>query len=138
MVVAAASPALSADRLLTASESSLLARDNVGKPYWALLAGCAGFFGGTSNFYTDNNEPAKAEQAKDTGVRFLNEALEQLRIDRGLAPSAGLNALVPTVDRGRIRAKQLLMSAHDDPNSDWNFARSTCMDIQRAYLAKVP
>jgi hypothetical protein len=124
--------ALAADLTLTRAESTPLTEGNVGKPFWSLDAQCAGIYGADYAFEKARDRDREAQIAKANGVAMLDTAIAHLQVDRGLDRAGAMTLAEPEVEFGRNAAKAALEREGNGPNSDWNYFRSTCVDIAAA------
>jgi hypothetical protein len=127
----------SSDMVLTERDSTMLTEAAIGQPYWMLQAQCAGLFGATANFRTEQSQSHRAQKAANSdvgiGTQFLNDAVARIRADRQLDYDTAMATLVPVVQLGRTKARDALASGETGPKSKWNFQRSFCMDVADAY-----
>ena len=121
------------DRTLSKSSASALVQDDIGQPYWILLAQCAGVFGATSNYDSDSGRKREAEADAAQGTAMLEQAIARLQIDRGLDRKDAFDTAAPQVDLGRRDGRAMLDAGGTGAQSSWNWARSSCLDIAEAY-----
>jgi hypothetical protein len=127
--------ALAGDLVMTRGEATELTQSNVGKPFWALQAQCAGIFGASYAYQRDHGDQKGADADKDIGVAMLDAALARLEADRGIDRNAAMALAEPEVDRGRSVVAPLLTHSGNGPETNWNFFRSACLDIDAAARA---
>ena len=118
--------------MLTRGDVTELTSRNLGKPFWSLEAQCAGVFGAGYAFERNQGNPKQAESDKDAGVAMLDRAIYRLQIDRGLDRAGAMALAEPEVDYGRGVAKPMLDADGTGPDSQWNWTRSACLDIDDA------
>src|SRR3569833_313639 len=103
-----------------------------------LQAQCAGLFGATANYRTEQSQSRGAQKAAGQdvgrGTAFLNDAIARIRADRQLDYDTAMSTLVPAVPLGRSKARDALAVGSTGPKSRWNYARSFCMDVAAASL----
>ena len=121
------------DMILSRAHATSLIESDVGQPYWLLLAQCAGVFGATSNYDAEAGHTREAEADKARGVGMLNAAIGRLQIDRGIDRQDALAIASPQVDLGRADGRAMLDTGGTGAQSPWNWARSSCLDIETAY-----
>jgi hypothetical protein len=130
----------SSDMVLTEHESTMLTEAAIGQPYWMLQAQCAGLFGATANFRSEQSQSKGAQKAanKDVGLgtAFLNDAVARIRADRQLDYDTAMATLVPVVQLGRTKARDALATGDTGPKSKWNYQRSFCMDVADGYKSR--
>ena len=127
-------PALAQDRVMTRAESTAEIRDMVGRPYWALLARCAGTYGAKTNQLESNPATApSAPAARRIGVEYLELGLAQLQADRNLDRRAALTAIAPTVQAGREEGARILALRGPGLTTAWALAETVCTDMRAAY-----
>jgi len=126
-------PAMAAD--LRYDGESMLAAGSKGKPYWMLQAQCSGFFGATSGYMSEKGDTDAADKAKVQGVAFFRDAVDRLVRDRKVSRSAAIELVSRSVDAGRAQGLQNIRDGGIQPSSNWNVARSVCLDVNDAYKA---
>ncbi len=129
-----AGPATATDLLYPGG--TLLTERVAGKPYWALQANCAGIYGAASAFRAEHGDEQGAADAKARGVAFFKSAVDRVMQDRGIGRPEAVDALSSAVVKGRGEAMTMLQTDGDGPASEWNYARSACLDVQDAYAAR--
>jgi hypothetical protein len=128
-----AAPAL-ADRTMTRAESTPQTRDLVGRPYWSLLARCAGVYGAKTNQLEANPAlAASAQDARRTGVEYLELAVAQLEADRNLDRRTALVQITPTVRAGREEGTRILAMRGAGMTTAWALAETLCADTRAGY-----
>lgn len=129
---ALSTPSYAAD--LRYNGTSMLAEGAKGKPYWMIQAQCSGFFGATSNYYSQLGKTAEADGAKAQGVAFFRDAVDRLVRDRAISRAVAIEAVAQAVDSGRAEGVQKIRDGGGlEPRSHWNVARSVCLDVNDAY-----
>jgi hypothetical protein len=128
---AGALPALAGDLLYRAEPDSLTEALD-GQPYWAAQAQCAGLFGGAAQYLTVQGGGTAADEAKTSALAFADDAIAQLRKDRGLTKAQAIEVITPAVLKAREDGERLI-SQDNSPRSAWNFARSSCLDVADSY-----
>jgi hypothetical protein len=125
---------------LNEQEATPLTEAAVGQPYWMLQAQCAGLFGATANYRTEQSQSRGAQKAAGQdvgrGTAFLNDAIARIRADRQLDYDTAMSTLVPAVQLGRTKARDALAVGSTGPKSRWNYERSFCMDVADAYRSR--
>lgn len=110
-LVTASSPAqASGDLVYTYRANSEVAplKGYDGRPYWQVLAECAGAHGALANRYESQGLGPATQLAKTKGVNFLNTANGRIRADRGVTAAEALALSSPHVDDGRAAGAVLL------------------------------
>ena len=133
MMLAAASPALAADQIFHPEENEVILDSFDGRAYWELQAICAGHHGATANYFARRGESARASASEAAGVAAFDDAVRQIRADRGIDANAATRIAEPIVQvGGRLTAKGL---REDDLASggQWNYWRSFCIDAKTAF-----
>ncbi len=128
-------PALADDLLMTRADVTPLTDGNVGKPFWALQAHCAGVFGAAYTYEQAHGKTQQAETDKAIGTAMLDRAVARLQMDRGLDHDTAMGAAAQLVYDGRDSTKPLLDKQGVGPDSKWNYVRSACQDIDTAAQA---
>ncbi|WP_296818155.1 hypothetical protein [Brevundimonas sp.] len=112
---------------------SLLEGSN-GRPYWLLLAECAGFYGAMANVAASE---ADATQSLDAGVDLFRLAVSRLRIDRQIDQNAAVHLMEPHIERARRLAEANMAAdpAGGEPGrlTPRVVMRSTCNSLRLAY-----
>lgn len=137
VMMAMAGPAAAEDMTYRHGDGgpSLLESSN-GRPYWLLLAECAGFYGAMAN--TAQSDRA-AQADLDLGVRVFEQALARVRVDRNLDQASAVELLDPYIQRARMLAEANI--ARDPAESaagrvtPRTAMRSTCASLRLAYDA---
>lgn len=106
-----------------------------GQTYWSTQAQCAGLFGATSNYLSEQGDQAGAEAAKAQAVGFANDAIARLMTDRGVSRADAVALVQPAVLSGRSAGLKSLADGGLGSKSGWNFARSACLDVADIYKA---
>jgi len=139
MLVAGAASAAS-DMAVHAQDATPLTESAIGQPYWMLQAQCAGLFGATANYRTEQSQSRGAQKAAGQdvgrGTAFLHAAIARIRADRQLDYDTAMSTLVPAVQLGRSKARDALAVGSTGPKSRWNYERSFCMDVADAYRSR--
>ncbi|MFN3857501.1 MAG: hypothetical protein ACK4RV_07090 [Caulobacter sp.] len=133
VLASAAGMAHAADLTYRAEPDSLTEPLN-GTAYWANQAQCAGLFGAASQFFEGRGDAAQAEANRTLALQFANDAIARLRKDRGLTKAQAMDLISPAVLKARDDS-QRVMAQGVDPKSPWNFARSSCLEINDNYRA---
>lgn len=133
MVLAAASPALAADQIFHPVENELILDSFDGRPFWVLQAYCAGHHGATANHYARQGESARAGAAEAAGVAAFDDAVRQIRHDRGIDADAATKIAEPVVQVGGRVTAQSLREDGMAPTGRWNYWRSFCIDAKAAF-----
>lgn len=135
-----AGAASAGDMTLTEQDATPLTESAIGQPYWMLQAQCAGLFGATANYRTEQSQSRGAQRAASQdvgrGTAFLNDAIARIRADRSLDYDTAMSTLVPAVQLGRSKARDALSVGSTGPKSRWNYERSFCMDVADAYRSR--
>lgn len=134
-LASAATPVLASDLTYRHRDDgpSLLEGSN-GRPYWLLLAECAGFYGAMANTAADQ---AEADETLGAGVDLFRLALARLRNDRALGQDAAVALMEPHIERARQLAESNI--AADPAGSESGrltprvLMRSTCNSLRLAY-----
>ncbi|HWE46598.1 MAG TPA: hypothetical protein VG407_11280 [Caulobacteraceae bacterium] len=134
-VAATALPAAAADTdlLFPGREASNMTRMAANQPYWALLAECAGVFGAASQWEKGKGNSSAADEDKDTGARFLTDAIERLKTDHKISDQDALAYASDEVSVGHNQGAELLANGDISANSQWNWKRGACLEIQETY-----
>lgn len=136
-VLAFAGPAAADDLAYRHADGgpSLLEASN-GRPYWLLLAECAGFYGAMAN--TARSDQA-AQADLELGVRVFEQALARVRADRNLDQASAIDLLDPHIQRARMLAEANIARDPDEAVSGRMtprvVMRSSCASLRLAYDA---
>jgi hypothetical protein len=133
MLLAAASPALAADQIFQHAEGELILDAFDGRPFWELQAYCAGYHGATANHLARLGDNAQASAAEAAGVAAFDDAVRQIRHDRGIDANAATKVAEPVVQIGGRVTAQSLRQDGMAPTGRWNYWRSFCIDAKVAF-----
>lgn len=134
-IAGAAAPAAASDLAYRHQDDgpSLLEGSN-GRPYWLLLAECAGFYGALAN--TAESE-ADQQAVLRTGVDTFEMAVSRLRIDRGIDQAAAVALMEPYIERARLLGEGNIAQDPGDADAGRLTPRmvmtSTCNSLRLAY-----
>lgn len=131
LALATAAPALAADLVFPGGTG--LTERLAGQAYWSTQAQCAGLFGATSNYLTERGDTAGADAAKARALGFAEDAIKRLMTDRNLSRADALQLVAPAVLAGRESGQRTLATEGTNDNSNWNYARSACLDVADIY-----
>ena len=132
MCAAMCGPVMAADLMMTRADVTPLTDSDIGKPFWALQAQCAGVFGAAYRFESAHGKTDLANRDKIIGVAMLENAVARLQVDRGLDRPGAMALAEPEVEYGRGVAVPMLDQEGTRVDSQWNFLRSACLDIDAA------
>lgn len=133
MLASAATPAAAGDLLFNAADGEPILANFDGRPYWELQAFCAGFHGATANYFDKKGDASQAQAHETSGVSALNDAVRQLRRDRGIGEAEALRIAQGVVTVGGRHTAQELRNDGTIPNGRWNYWRSFCIDAKTAF-----
>lgn len=133
MLVAAASPALAADQIFHAEDNEVILDSFDGRAFWELQAICAGHHGATANFLARRGETARASAAEAAGVAAFDDAVRQIRADRGIGANDATKIAEPVVQVGGRVSARALRADGMATNGQWNYWRSFCLDAKVAF-----
>lgn len=132
LIVAGAAGMATASDLTYRAAPDSLTEPMDGKPYWASQAQCAGLFGASSQYFEGQGDAQKAAEYRDMALQFANDAISRLQRDRGLTKAQAVEIISPAVLKAREDSGRVLEQGTDN-RSAWNFARSSCLEINDAY-----
>lgn len=135
MLASAATPAAAGDLLFNADDGEVILSTFDGRPYWELQAFCAGFHGATANYYDQKGDASRAQAHESSGVSALNDAVGQLRRDRGISEAEALRVAQGVVTVGGRNTAQELRADGTASHGRWNYWRSFCIDAKAAFTS---
>ncbi len=136
-LVAAVAPALAGDLIFTRREASPLAENNVGRPYWVLLAQCSGIYEGAYAYEFGRGRNHAAADVNQRADELLDDAVKQLQSDRNVDRETALSMTRQEVALGRSDAEAMVDHSGTGDDSAWNWTRSACLDIWLAYRRRI-
>ncbi len=131
LALSTAVPAMAGDLIFNGGTG--LTEKLAGQTYWSTQAQCAGLFGATSNYLSERGDAAGAEAAKTRALGFADQAIKRLMTDRGLSRGDAVQVVAPAILSGRDAGLRTLADQGMNENSNWNFARSACLDVADIY-----
>jgi hypothetical protein len=134
LIAAAASPALAGDLMFHAEDGEAILSNFDGRPYWELQAFCAGFHGASANYFDRKGQGDKAKAHETSGVSALNDAVRQLRRDRGVSAADATSIAEPVLTLGGRKTAEALRNDGTVSNGRWNYWRSFCIDAKAAFV----
>lgn len=133
----AATPALPADATFDRRAGDLILHDFHGRPIWELQAMCAGFHRATAAYWTERDRPDRARRAKVASAQATNRVVVQLRRDRQIALRDDAIRLAAAYEQVGWRVTQTALTKDGvDEDGQWNFWRSACDEVDRAFFAQ--
>lgn len=135
MLASAATPAAAGDLLFNADDGEAILSNFDGRPYWELQAFCAGFHGATANYFDKKGDATRAQAHENSGVSALNDAVGQLRRDRGISEAEAIRVAQGVVTVGGRTTAEHLRDNGTIPNGRWNYWRSFCIDAKTAFTS---
>lgn len=133
MLASAATPAAAGDLLFHARDGEAILANFDGRPYWELQAFCAGFHGATANYFDKKGDASRAQDHEASGVAALNDAVGQLRRDRGVSEAEAVRIAQNVVTVGGRHTAQELNDGGTISSGRWNYWRSFCIDARTAF-----
>ena len=131
LTLSAALPATAGDMIFPGGTG--LTERLAGQTYWSTQAQCAGLFGATSNYLGERGDAAGAEAAKDQALAFADQAIKRVMTDRGVSRADAIQVVQPAILSGRDAGLKSLAAEGTNDNSNWNYARSACLDVAEIY-----
>lgn len=103
------------------------------KPYWRVLAECAGLHGALSNKLQSDGHSQGAAISKARGVALLRTSMERLRADRGLAEPEALKLTGEAVDAGREAGVQMVSEPTASGFSHTQLVDLVCTQVEERH-----
>ena len=132
-----ATPALPADAVFDRRAGDLILHDFHGRPIWELQAMCAGFHRATAAYWTDKGRQDRARKAKVASAQATNRVVVQLRRDRQITVRDEAIRLAAAYEQVGWRVTRTALAKDGvDEDGQWNFWRSACDEVDRAFFAQ--
>ncbi len=135
-LAAAAQPASGADTVFKATYKDLMLEDFDGRAIWELQAMCAGFHRATAAYWTGKGRRDRAREAQVASARATNRVVHQLKRDRALGDrNEAIELAAPSEQVGWRITNEALAKDGVSQDGQWNFWRSACIEVDRAFFA---
>ena len=129
-----ATPALSADLVFRKDQGPMILETFDGRPYWEMQAFCAGVHGASANWFSRRGDLTRSKTHEKDALGAFQDAVGQLRRDRGISEAAATRLVEPVVQMGGRRTAEALRVSGLDVKGQWNYWRSFCADAKVAYV----